>query len=83
MREVLHESLVRDTGINLLSNIEISVQVEIDLGLFREMEIQITGDQKDDDHVEDNEKSNLGLQSDGFFGDPLTDEGSDPLDRKG
>jgi hypothetical protein len=83
VREVLHESLVRDTGINLLSNIEISVQVEIDLSLFREMEIQITGDQKDDDHVEDNEKSNLGLQSDGFFGDPLTDEGSDPLDRQG
>jgi hypothetical protein len=83
VRKVFHESLVRDTDVNLLSNIEISIQVEIDLSLFREMEIQITGDQKDGDHVEDNEKSDLGLQSDGFLGDPLTDEGSDPLDRQG
>jgi hypothetical protein len=38
-RQVFHESFVRDTDVDLLRNIEISIQVEIDLSLFREMEV--------------------------------------------
>jgi hypothetical protein len=83
MGQVFSESLVRDTDVDLLRNIEISINVKVELSLFGEMEVYVTGDDQYCHDIEDNEKGDLGLQSKGSFLDPPTDKGSDPLDGKG
>jgi hypothetical protein len=83
MGEVFCESLIRDTDVDLLGDIEISIEVKVELSLFGEMEVYVTGSDQYSDDIEDNEKGNLGLQSEGSFLDPPTDNGSDPLGGKG
>jgi hypothetical protein len=83
MWEAFSESLIRDSDVNLLCDIEISIEVKVKLSLLRKMEIQIAGDGEDSDNIENNEKSNLVLQSKGSLLDPSTDKGSDPLEGKG
>jgi hypothetical protein len=73
--------LIRDRGIDLLCKIQIPFQIKVELSLLGEMEVQVTGQGEDSSDNEDDEKSNLGLQSN--LGDPLMDQGSDPLNRKG
>ena len=82
-RQVFHESLIGDADVDLLRNIEISIQVKVDLSLLGEVEVQVTGNDEYSDHIEDNEGCDLGLQSKGSFLDPPTDKGSDALDDKG
>ena len=71
MGQVLCESLIRDTDVDLLCDIEISIEVKVKLSLFGEMEIYVTGDDQYSDDIKDNEKGDLGLQSEGSFLDPL------------
>jgi hypothetical protein len=65
MGQVFCESLIRETDVDLLCDIEISIEVEVELSLPGKMEVQVTGDDEYPDDVEDNEKSDLGLQSEG------------------
>jgi hypothetical protein len=82
MGQVLCESLIRDPDVDLLCDIEISIEVKIKLSLFGEMEIYVTGNDEYSDDIKDNEKGDLGLQSEGSFLEPSTDKRSGPLDGK-
>ncbi len=60
--EVFHHLLIGDGDVDLLCNIEIPIQIEIDLGLFGEMEIQVAREEEDTRDNQDDEKGDLGLQ---------------------
>jgi hypothetical protein len=44
--------------------------------------VDVAGEEEDTHDIEEDEKSDLGLQANGFFGEDSMEKGSDPLKRK-
>jgi hypothetical protein len=74
--------LIRNAKIDLLGDIEVPIQVKINLCLLGKLIVDVAGEEEDTHDVEEDEKSDLGLQADGFFREASFEEGSDPLNRE-
>jgi hypothetical protein len=75
--------LIRNAKIDLLGYIEVPIQVKINLCLLGKLIVDVAGEEEDTHDIEEDEKSDLGLQANGFFKETPVREGSDPLNRAG
>jgi hypothetical protein len=79
LRKIVNELLIGDVNIDLLGNIEISIQIEVDLGLPGELKIEITGQEEDACHDWEDEEGDLDLQAERFLKPPLPGHRVKPL----
>ncbi len=76
--EIVGISRIGHSDIDLLANVEISIEIEVDLILLGETIVQVAEEEEHAGHIQDNKEGNLGLKSGEFFIQSPLDHGVPP-----